>query len=413
MSALERIGAHEVHPVASIFPLLDEVELRALAEDIRQHGLREPVVRIWAQDPAAVEGVGTSLILDGRNRLRACELARVATEFSEYTGPSDTTALLAYVKSRNLARRHLDESARAMVAARALTLYEKAAKERMRAGGKAPKGGHTVPDPGRARDAAAIDFGVSGRLVQAAKTVLENAEPEVIRSAERGELAVSAAADLAKLEPSVQREVLERARGRAGSVRSMVRQHERARLAEQIEREPTPAPKGPFRVIVVDPPWPYESRNDDGTHRGVMPYPPMSIEAICMLGVEAIAHEDAALLLWTTNQFLDEAFDVARAWDFEQKTMLTWVKDKMGLGNYLRNQTEHCLLCIRGKPTLTLTNQTTILRGPVREHSRKPDEFYELVESLCPGSKVELFAREPRPGWARWGAEAEKFGRTT
>ncbi|MGA2513319.1 MAG: MT-A70 family methyltransferase, partial [Candidatus Limnocylindrales bacterium] len=91
---------------------------------------------------------------------------------------------------------------------------------------------------------------------------------------------------------------------------------------------------------------------------------------------------------------------------FEPKTILTWAKDRMGTGDWLRGQTEHCLMCVRGHPTVTLTNQTTLLHGPMREHSRKPDEFFTLVESLCPGSKLELFAREARPGWAAWGAEA-------
>jgi N6-adenosine-specific RNA methylase IME4 len=240
--------------------------------------------------------------------------------------------------------------------------------------------------------------------------VIEKAAPEVVRAVERGELAVTAAAELAqKLPPKEQCAVLERAKGKTGAVRAYIRQHEREELGKKLNAEPVPAPKGPFRVIVADPPWPYETRNEDGSHRGVTPYPPMSIEAICMLGIEEIAHDDAVLWLWTTNQFLDEAFDVCRAWGFRQKSILTWVKDRVGLGNWLRNQTEHALLCVRGNPTITLTNQTTILQGPVREHSRKPDSFYELVESLCPGSKVELYAREPRKGWARWGAETEKF----
>jgi N6-adenosine-specific RNA methylase IME4 len=132
----------------------------------------------------------------------------------------------------------------------------------------------------------------------------------------------------------------------------------------------------------------------------------MTLAAIAALPVEAMAHDDAVLWLWTTNAFLDEAFDVVRAWGFQPKTVLTWAKDRMGVGDWLRGQTEHCLLAARGHPTITITGQTTLLHGPVREHSRKPDEFFALVEALCPGSKVELFAREARPGWQAWGAEA-------
>ena len=92
-----------------------------------------------------------------------------------------------------------------------------------------------------------------------------------------------------------------------------------------------------------------------------------------------------------------------------KETILTWVKHRMGLGDWLRGRTEHCLMAIRGKPVVTLTNQSTALDGPMREHSRKPDEFYTLVESLCPGNKCELFARQPREGWTTTGAEAAKF----
>jgi N6-adenosine-specific RNA methylase IME4 len=89
--------------------------------------------------------------------------------------------------------------------------------------------------------------------------------------------------------------------------------------------------------------------------------------------------------------------------------LLTWDKGKIGVGNYLRNQTEHAVVAVRGKPVFNLTNQSTILRALPREHSRKPEQFYQMVEELCPGSKVELFAREEREGWSRWGSEPEKF----
>jgi N6-adenosine-specific RNA methylase IME4 len=81
----------------------------------------------------------------------------------------------------------------------------------------------------------------------------------------------------------------------------------------------------------------------------------------------------------------------------------------MGVGNWLRNVTEHCVVAVRGKPIVSLTNQTTIIREKRREHSRKPEAFYSLVEALCPGSKLEMFSRTSRAGWNAWGAEKEKF----
>lgn len=179
-----------------------------------------------------------------------------------------------------------------------------------------------------------------------------------------------------------------------------------AKQSEGIESEPEPLPTGPFRVIVADPPWSYDSRSQDSSHRSANPYADMSVGDIKMLGVDSLSHDDAVLWLWTTNAHLPESFDVVRAWGFTYKTMLTWAKDKMGTGDWLRGKTEHCLLAVRGRPTIRLTNQTTLLTAPRGKHSEKPEKFYTMVESLCPGAKVELFARRKRKGWKAWGHES-------
>jgi N6-adenosine-specific RNA methylase IME4 len=180
--------------------------------------------------------------------------------------------------------------------------------------------------------------------------------------------------------------------------------------AAAIRAEPRPYPgKGPYRVIIADPPWPYEKRQEDPSHRGVLPYTSMGIAEICNEApkVQAIAHDDCMLWLWTTNHHMREAFDVLDAWGFQQKTILTWAKDKMGMGDWLRGQTEHCLLSVRGRPTVLLTNQTTILHAPMRAHSEKPEEFYDFVEKLCPAPRyATLFHRGmSRPNWDGHGDE--------
>jgi N6-adenosine-specific RNA methylase IME4 len=187
-----------------------------------------------------------------------------------------------------------------------------------------------------------------------------------------------------------------------------------SRRAAEIAAEPPPLPDGRFRVIVADPPWKYDARAEDPSHRAANPYPQMSLEDICTLPVIDHAHDEAVLWLWTTNSHMRDAFSVLDAWGFRHRTILTWAKDRMGTGDWLRGQTEHCLMAVRGRPTVKLSNQTTLLHAPMREHSRKPDEFYALVESLCPAplnGRLELFARETRPGWVAAGAEVGKFGR--
>jgi N6-adenosine-specific RNA methylase IME4 len=175
---------------------------------------------------------------------------------------------------------------------------------------------------------------------------------------------------------------------------------------EKIEAEPRPLPNGPFRVIVADPPWHYEKRNEDAGKRENTAYATMDVEDIKALDVGAIAAEDSVLWLWTTNAHLPEAFAVARAWGFSYKTLLTWDKVRVGMGDWLRGQTEHCLLCVRGRPDVVLRGQTTLVRETGKNHSAKPEAFYALVESLCPGAKVELFARKARPQWQVWGLES-------
>lgn len=184
--------------------------------------------------------------------------------------------------------------------------------------------------------------------------------------------------------------------------------HEKGDL---IRQEPQPLPTGPFRVIVADPPWAYAERRPTNDSRGYPGYSGMTIEEICALPVAGLADGDSFLWLWTTNAFLDESFDVCRAWGFKYRTLLTWGKNKIGLGDWLRGQTEHCLFASRGKPVVTLTAQSTLLIADTGEHSEKPEAFYRLVEEVCPApdqGRLEMFARKPREGWRAWGAEVDE-----
>ena len=189
---------------------------------------------------------------------------------------------------------------------------------------------------------------------------------------------------------------------RSGSVASAYRRLSVERQAQALDREPQPLPTGPFRVIVADPPWQYDTS-------GNLPYPTMPIDEIKSMSVEDIAEDDAILWLWTTIAHLRVAFEVAETWGFECKSLLTWVKDRMGTGEWLRGQTEHCILATRGKPVFLHGSHTTVLHAARREHSRKPEEFYALVEATCPGSKLELFARHERDGWTVFGDQTALF----
>ena len=159
-----------------------------------------------------------------------------------------------------------------------------------------------------------------------------------------------------------------------------------------------------YHTILADPPWDIQQ---GGRLGAVQHYSLMTIEEIRRLPVTGLAHDDAHLWLWTTNAALEQAYDVVRAWGFTPRSLLTWLKPYIGLGNYLRNCTEQLIFATRGKAPVLVKNQPNWLFAIRQEHSHKPEELYEIIERCSPGPYVELFARRKRPGWDSWGDEVE------
>jgi N6-adenosine-specific RNA methylase IME4 len=176
---------------------------------------------------------------------------------------------------------------------------------------------------------------------------------------------------------------------------------------KEIEQNDFTPPTKKYDVIVVDPPWPYGTKYDPNGRRAANPYPEMSLDDI--KAIELPASDDCVLWLWTTHKFMRYSFDILDAWGFRDVAIITWVKDRMGLGTHIRSQSEFCIMALRGKPTINLTNQTTVVNGKLKEHSRKPDEFYEMVNSLCVGYKLDYFSREQREGWDQYGNDTNRF----
>ena len=188
-----------------------------------------------------------------------------------------------------------------------------------------------------------------------------------------------------------------------------------------------PASCSAFRCIVADPPWKYQTpgqigktlehrpNRDNGLSRhgagSVARYGGMTIEELCAMAVQELADNNAHLYLWTTNKFMVEAHNVARAWGFEPKSVVTWGKVKsngtpsMKMGYYFRGATEHFLFCVRGSLRLASKTKPTLFLSEREPHSRKPEWFYRLCEEVSPGPYLELFARRKRHGWASWGNE--------
>ena len=158
--------------------------------------------------------------------------------------------------------------------------------------------------------------------------------------------------------------------------------------------------------IAADPPW---SKNQKGERGAIRHYNLMTLDRIKNMPVGDLAADNAVCWLWVTNSTMDDGHDVLRAWGFEPKSILTWFKFRpnLGLGNYLRNDTEHVLLGVKGSMPIGVKNQPSWFVAPSREHSRKPEEFFAIAQRCYPGPYLELFARRRQPSWNVWGDEIE------
>lgn len=194
----------------------------------------------------------------------------------------------------------------------------------------------------------------------------------------------------------------------------------RAELERTIEdfRQYTAGKK--YRTIYADPPWQFQNRTGKVApeHKRLNRYGTMELEAIKQLPVEEAAEERSHLYLWVPNALLPEGLEVMKAWGFSYKTNIIWEKvrkdgmpDGRGVGFYFRNVTEMLLFGIRGGKNRTLDagrSQVNLIRAIKREHSRKPDEFVDLIEGCSPGPFLEMFARGSREGWDMWGNQASE-----
>lgn len=180
-----------------------------------------------------------------------------------------------------------------------------------------------------------------------------------------------------------------------------------------------------FKTILADPPWRFSNRSGKiaPEHKRLSRYPTLSLDEIKQLPVPDISDRIAHLYLWCPNALLPDGLAVLAAWGFQYKANLVWHKtrkdggsDGRGVGFYFRNVTELLLFGIKGKHARTLSparSQVNLIGARKREHSRKPDEQYALIEACSPGPFIELFARGTRDGWTSWGNQANADYRPT
>lgn len=417
------------HPLATIFPPIEGDDFSRLVEDIRAHGIVDTIVLLDDQ------------VLEGRNRYRALQrlvetgevlgdgwghragqnLTDDALEadniwFKTFSPDVDGDAL-AFVISKNLVRRHLNESQRAMVAARLATMSRGARTDL------------ASIDARSDADAAAL-LNVGEASVERAKAVQRDAVPALAIAVERGNIAVSAAAEMAALPVERQTEIVaslprdeqgrltpEAKKALAPIIKEVRAEKQAEKRERRDERERDLAgkqqalPDKRYGVILADPEWRFEPYSrDSGMDRAADNHYPTSLtEVIASRPVAQIAATDCALFLWATAPMLPDAFQVMEAWGFTYRSQVIWSKDRLGTGYWFRNKHELLLLGIRGNvpaPAQGL-QWDSLIQAAVSAHSAKPDRFYGLIEAYFPNlPKIELNARRVRPGWDAWGLEA-------
>lgn len=389
---MNKIKAFPLHPICAAFPRLSDKALDALAKDIFARGQRDKIL-LWKGQ-----------VIDGQNRQTACIAVGKEPEYQEFEG-SEEEAIREAI-SRNALRRHLDESQRAMIAARLA---------RLERGQKAGEDA-AFDDDGKSANwriysaqEAAEAFNVSPRTIERARVVLGHGLPDLVARVDGGEMAVSAAARLAD------KPVPDQARALEAMLRGVkpvvaVRQAERDQKLRKLAGKATDWPTERFSVVYADPPWEWKTWAPSGEAKSPENhYPTMTLQEIQGLDVAGLAATDAVLFLWATVPGLPGALGILSAWGFTYKSLWGWDKVIPGHGYWGRGQLELLLIGTRGEipAPLPSTLPPNLYREARDDHSAKPEWYARQIESFYPTlPKIELFRRgEPRTGWSAWGNE--------
>jgi len=369
-----------------LIPPLTQEEYKQLEDNILKEGIREKIIT-W-----------DGYIIDGHNRYE------IATKWgldcqSESMHFKDEDEVKEWMILNQFGRRNLSNYQRSVLALELEGLFREKAKEKQLSSLKqntvSQISDERLPEISTKKELAKV-ASVSHDTIAKVKKIEAKATPEVKQKLSTGEVSINQVYQEIKKEE---------------------KKAERIELIEQqiedIEQGKLPELKGLFNVISVDPPWPYEGESKKTTsfdsvgRRVANPYPEMSITDIKK--IEMPLMEDSVVLLWTTHKFLPDAFEILKDWGMDYKATLVWNKEKIGMGAWFRMQCEFCLVGIKGKPYWENTTFRDILNEPRREHSRKPDSFFEMIEQITKGRRLEYFSREKRTGWEVFGNDINKF----
>ena len=249
-------------------------------------------------------------------------------------------------------------------------------------------------------DDIAEETGYETKALRNIKYVADN----VNSSLRKDNLSFSHHTEVASLTPDKQEMFLNKAVDENLSVRELREEIRR----KDIEEKSVELPTGKYRIFYADPPWKYSNSMPSSFTEQANHYQLMELDDIMNLKIKDIAEDNAVLFLWSTSPILEDAFKVIHAWGFQYKSSIIWDKEIMVMGHYVGIQHELLLICTRGACIPFIKELTpSVIRIRKEKHSKKPDKFREIIESLYPyGNKIELFAREKIEGWEVFGNES-------
>jgi len=370
----------EFHKLSDIFPMMNDDEYQRLVNDIKDNGLLEPII------------IYEDKILDGRNRYKACQELDIEVKTDTYDGNSP----LQYVISKNLARRHLNESQRSMVGARLANMTV----------------GRNWDNSDNCRnkisqDNASKALNISSKSIERANKVIESGTPELSKSVDDGKVAVSLAAKVAELLKDKQEYFVKKIEDGKKPTYAMKEIIREIALEQKANLLAPNYPDKKYDVIVIDPPWEIQKiQRDVRPNQQELDYPTMSIDEIKNIPISELASENCMLFLWVIDKYLFTAKEIIEYWGFNYHLTMSWDKGN-GISMYgFHRQTEFIVVGFKGKHEIYPQRKTirTSFFANSDYHSAKPDEFYQMLDIL-EGNKIDIFARKKREGWEVYGNE--------
>lgn len=394
----------EAHPAANIFPMMDDVRLQELADDIRDNGLRVPI--------QVLDGK----VIDGRNRLKACEIAEVQPRFEHIDAGSNPWQLAWALNGQ---RRDLTTDQRYILWAECAEndkawqaeqrrIQEEANRKRAEAMSGLPYAGK---GEARKQEEKVVPQVVAEHSPESPASSKQ--EPRPTRTSDKK--AEQANVDrgtverndwLKKHHPDLHQQVKE-GKLTSSRARTIAKKQEKIARLEDISAQEVKAAEGVYDVIVLDPPWPMEKiERDVRPNQAAFDYPTMSEAELAALEIPAA--DDCHVWVWTTHKFLPMAFRLLDAWGLKYVCTFVWHKpggfQPIGLPQY---NCEFALYARKGAPVFLDTKAfPTCFYAPRGEHSEKPEEFYEVIRRVTGGRRLDMFNRRVIEGFDGWGNEA-------